>query len=236
MTAMAEQKTSKRLRLALMAGACGILLSLSGVVSAMAQDSEDEDTFEQKIIKNILGGLGVDVGRPGIDYRERSPLVLPPTMDLPPPAANAAVNDPAWPREQQKKVVVRKKQNVRATQNDPGTNSVLTPDEMREGAIARNSRITDPSQSGSLSDDETGRALRPNELGAGNIFTWNNLLGTNRGETAPFKGEPPRAALTQPPPGYQTPSPNAPYGTATDTPSGWKIPTILSRPEGSPDN
>ncbi len=51
------------------------------------RQAEDEDTFEQKIIKNILGGLGVDVGRPGIDYRERSPLVIPPTLDLPPPQA-----------------------------------------------------------------------------------------------------------------------------------------------------
>ncbi len=37
--------------------------------------------------------------------------------------------------------------------------------------------------------------------------------GSNKPETAQFKGEPTRDSLTQPPPGYQTPSPNFAYGT-----------------------
>jgi len=39
------------------------------------------------------------------------------------------------------------------------------------------------------------------------------MFGGNTAETAPFKGEPTRDTLTQPPPGYQTPSPNFAYGT-----------------------
>ena len=39
------------------------------------------------------------------------------------------------------------------------------------------------------------------------------LFGGNKSETAPFKGEPTRESLTQPPPGYQTPSSNFAYGT-----------------------
>ena len=35
----------------------------------------------------------------------------------------------------------------------------------------------------------------------------------NKSETAEFKGEPTRDSLTQPPAGYQTPSPNFAYGT-----------------------
>ena len=38
-------------------------------------------------------------------------------------------------------------------------------------------------------------------------------VGGNKTETAPFKGEPTRETLTQPPSGYQTPSPNFAYGT-----------------------
>ena len=34
-----------------------------------------------------------------------------------------------------------------------------------------------------------------------------------KAETAPFKGEPTRESLTQPPSGYQTPSSNYAYGT-----------------------
>jgi len=41
-----------------------------------------------------------------------------------------------------------------------------------------------------------------------------NLFGSgNKTETAQFKGEPTRESLTEPPPGYQTPSPNFAYGT-----------------------
>jgi hypothetical protein len=237
MTAMADERF--RLRLALLAGACGLLLGLSATVPAYAQAAEEEDTFEQKIIKNILGGLGVDVGnRAGIDYRERSPLVLPPSRDLPPPEANATNRNPAWPKEQvRKRAAAAPKQNVRAGPEDPGTSSAMTPDELRRAPPARpgSSRITDPTQSGSVDDPNVGRPSRPNELSNGtSIFTWDNLTG-KKNETATFTGEPSRSALTQPPPGYQTPSSNAPYGTAADTPSGWKIPNILSRPEGSAD-
>jgi hypothetical protein len=35
----------------------------------------------------------------------------------------------------------------------------------------------------------------------------------NTSESVPFKGEPTRDSLTQPPAGYQTPSPNFMYGT-----------------------
>ena len=42
---------------------------------------------------------------------------------------------------------------------------------------------------------------------------FSGLFGGNKAETAPFKGEPTRESLTQPPAGYQTPSPNFAYGT-----------------------
>ena len=50
------------------------------------------------------------------------------------------------------------------------------------------------------------------------------MFGGNKEETVKFTGEPPRTSLTDPPPGYQTPSPDQPYGAgkagapkATDT-------------------
>ena len=53
--------------------------------------------------------------------------------------------------------------------------------------------------------------LSPAQLGYTGGFS--GLFGGNKTETAPFKGEPTRDSLTQPPPGYQTPSPNFAYGT-----------------------
>jgi hypothetical protein len=212
---------------------CGAVLALPVAASAQ-QAQDDEDTFEQKIIKNILGGMGVNVGQPGIDYRERSPLVIPPTRDLPPPqAAGTATRNPAWPREPDHKIAVRSRPNLRATTDEPGSESALTPDELRRGTNPRASRVTDPSQTtGSVEEANIGRPLSPNQLGSSSIFNWNALMGTHLNEQAQFAGEPTRGSLTQPPAGYQTPSPNYPYGTGVDKGSGWKIPTVLDRPVG----
>ena len=225
---------STSLRRALLGCLCGMLLVLPVAASAQQQAQDDDDTFEQKIIKNILGGMGVDVGRPGIDYRERSPLVIPPTRDLPPPqAASTAVRNPAWPREPERKVVVRPRPNLRATSADPGDSSVLTPDELRRGTNPRAARVTDPSQTtGSLDEANMGRPLSPSQLGSSSIFNWNALMGTHLNEQATFTSEPTRGSLTQPPAGYQTPSPNYAYGSGVDKGSGWKIPNILERAVG----
>jgi hypothetical protein len=221
-----------RLRLGFAAGFCA-LLALGSVAHAQ-EAKDDEDTFEQRIIKGILGGMGVNTGGAGINYRERSPLVIPPSMDLPPPASSsaAALRDPAWPKDPERKVVNKPKVNTWAGPEDPGTTSRLTPDELRQGTLARAGRITDPSQSGSQSDPEIGRPLTPSELSSSNIFNWRALTGGNNRETARFEGEPTRGSLTQPPTGYQTPSASQPYGAATDSGAGWKIPNVLSRPEG----
>src|SRR5262249_61419283 len=57
------------------------------------------------------------------------------------------------------------------------------------------------------------RPYSPSALGSKNIFTWQGLgFGGNKEESTAFTGEPTRNTLTQPPTGYQTPSPNQPYG------------------------
>ena len=62
--------------------------------------------------------------------------------------------------------------------------------------------------------DSTGRVgmLSPSQLGyTGGLFS--NMFRGNKAEDAPFKGEPARETLAQPPVGYQTPSPKYRYGT-----------------------
>jgi hypothetical protein len=76
--------------------------------------------------------------------------------------------------------------------------------------------------------------MSPSQLNSKGIFNWNALMGTHLNETAKFEGEPTRNALTQPPAGYQTPSPAYPYGGGSDKGiPGWKIPTVLDRPVGN---
>jgi hypothetical protein len=229
--AMRNEPLSTRLRLVLVT--CVALLAFGSAVKAQQADEDDEDSFEQRVIKNILGGMGVDVGRAGIDYRERSPLVIPPSLDLPPPAsARLAASNPAWPREGQQKKKAVKRVNSRASGDDPGTTSVLTPEELNRGINPRAARPVDPRQTNAQNDLETGRPLTPAEMKSGSIFTWDNLMGTNR-ESAKFTSEPTRSSLTQPPPGYQTPASNQPYAAGEERGGGWKVPSILDRPVGN---
>src|SRR5258705_3294994 len=78
-------------------------------------------------------------------------------------------------------------------------------------------RAPKTSAAGSDSVDQPGgnpganAILSPSQLGYSGGFS--GLFGGNKAETAPFKGEPTRDSLTQPPVGYQTPSPNFAYGT-----------------------
>src|SRR3954447_24425059 len=179
MIAMRDGKPGLSLRRLLMACACGALLALPVAAAAQQAQDDDDDTFEQKIIKNILGGMGVDVGRAGIDYRERSPLVIPPTRDLPPPqAAGTATHNPAWPREADHKVVIRKTKNTRATPDEPGSESVLTPNELNRGINPRAPRVTDPSQTtGSVEQYNLDKGqMTPAQLNSKGIFNWNALM------------------------------------------------------------
>ncbi len=57
-----------------------------------------------------------------------------------------------------------------------------------------------------------GSQLMPSQLGSSAGSVWDAMFGNKKEETAKFTGEPPRASLTEPPPGYQTPSPDQPYG------------------------
>ena len=201
---------TRALRLATIALGIGLVMT-AGAVRAQEAD-EDDKTFEEKIIEGIMAGIGgTNMENKGIDYRERSPLVVPPKIDLPPPAsASADVKAPNWPKdpdEQRRKAAIaaRKKEN-----KDPVEASrILTPSELNKGKVAATARNSDdPIQPGSQNNNPI---LSPSQLGYNGSFS--GLFGGSKSETAPFKGEPTRDSLTQPPSGYQTPSPNFAYGT-----------------------
>ncbi len=207
-----SSKTLQRaLRLAAIAMGVGLVMA-AGPVRA-GDDDDDDKTFEEKVIEGIMKGIGgTNMENQGIDYRERSPLVVPPKLDLPPPASTSAeVKAPNWPKdpdEQRRKAAIaaRKKEN-----KDPVEAArLLTPSELDKGKVSGKS-------AGGNSVDQPGgnpganAILSPSQLGYSGGLS--GLFGGSKVETAPFKGEPTRESLTQPPPGYQTPSPNFAYGT-----------------------
>jgi len=207
-------KRALRMSLQLSAVALGIgLLMASGAARAADDDEEDDRTFEEKIIDNIMRGLGgTNMENGGIDYRERSPLVVPPKLDLPPPASTSAeVKAPNWPKdpdEARRKAEIARRKNEN---KDPRESSrLLTPSELNaHRSASKSTGSVDSTTPGG--NPGTNVILSPSQLGYNGGFM--GLFKGNSGETAPFKGEPTRESLTQPPAGYQTPSPNFAYGT-----------------------
>lgn len=239
-TRYAVKYAAKRLWRVAVGGLIGMAIVIAGNSVARAADADpdgDDEQFEQKVIKNILGALGVDVGRQNsINYQERPPLVIPPSRDLPPPEAAAPVNNPAWPVNPE--VRAKKKKNVdRRNANEDyytfGQGNEASPRVQRElqrGAAAGAGRVTAPDPNANA---EVSRPLKGSEMGdtGGSWFSsWNinSLLGYKQEEQAPFNGEPPRNNLTQPPTGYQTPSVQYPYGI---NPNNKQVapPSILER-------
>jgi hypothetical protein len=200
----------RALRLAVVA--LGIGLVMAAGAARAGDDDEDDKTFEEKIIEGIMAGIGgTNMENRGIEYRERSPLVVPPKLDLPPPAAAAAeVKAPNWPKDpddarRKAAIAARKKAN-----KDPVEAArILTPSELAQVKGAKSSGGESVDQPGG--NPGANSILSPSQLGYSGGFS--GLFGGSKTETAPFKGEPTRESLTQPPGGYQTPSPNFAYGT-----------------------
>jgi hypothetical protein len=195
------------------AAACGLLgaaLVVAGAPGSRAAD-DDEPSVDQKIINNVMQAIGLKGGA-DIDYRERSPLVLPPKVTLPQPQANATTAAPNWPVDAEAK---RRKENANRRFDEVEDTRVLRPDELNVGERRR-------SRTGTSQDHPDGRPMSPAELG--NKGGWFGSLFGSKSETATFTKEPPRTNLTEPPVGYQTPSPDQPYA-GPGAKSGWTAAT-----------
>jgi hypothetical protein len=89
----------------------------------------------------------------------------------------------------------------------------LRPDQLTPGARGQKrqqARTTDNGYDAPASG--FGNQLLPSQLGTPKNGVFSAMFDNKKEETAKFTGEPPRVSLTEPPPGYQTPSPEQPYG------------------------
>ena len=214
------RSSSKALRLSAVVLGVGLLMA-AGAARA-GDDDEDDKTFEEKIIEGIMKGMGAtNMDNSSIDYRERSPLVVPPKLDLPPPASAAAEKPaPNWPKDpdeaRRKAAIAARKKDKKdtrdATQVSDAAARPLSPSELNAAKQRPTTTSQDAKNSDSLKPgDPGGTPLMPSDLGytAGVM----GMFKGNKVEATEFKQEPPRESLTQPPPGYQTPSSNYLYGT-----------------------
>jgi hypothetical protein len=207
----------KRLKQATCSSACALVILAGALGGAHAEDGEDSIwNLDTRIYRGFMTSLGLKSGtEESIEYRERSPLVVPPSRNLPPP--DTARNQPAaWPVDPDQK---RRKDAAAAKRNRKDVNieldaagTPLTPSELnRPGAARAGSRSGGPTNAGG---DYEGNPVAPSQLGyLGGLFSWSGFgFGGQKEEVGTFVHEPSREALTAPPAGYQTPSADAPYG------------------------
>jgi hypothetical protein len=181
------------------------------ISAALAGDDDDDRSIMDKIMSTI--GLKKPGDEPDITYTERSPLVVPPSRDLPAPIQTAAPPSPDWPKDKdvkrRKEIKAKKKAPIK-TWDFTEDARPLRPDELAagrrpgqdEGKAAPNHG---DSALGNVRQDQTGSKK--------SIFTFDWF---KKEEYATFTGEPPRADLTDPPVGYRTPSADQPYGIGPD--------------------
>src|SRR5207249_3598309 len=133
-----------------------------------AQDDEDDKkswwNLDKKLLNDFMRGLGLRNGsEPQIEYRERSPLVIPPSRNLPPPEQAGAGRTAAWPVDPD----VKRKQEAAAKRKDrkgydpdyEGRN--LTPSELNPpGANRSAGRTGTPESMGTV-----GSLMKPSDIG-----------------------------------------------------------------------
>jgi hypothetical protein len=195
----------KGMRIFGLAGALALLFAAS---SASAQEGE--------AVKSLLGSIGIiPKEKEPIIYNERAPLVLPPKMDLPPPAApnGAEANNANWPRDPD--VAARRKAAREA--KTPYTETELyklsdgrrlSIDEIRAGRNP-NSRDTLPQPSGGWGKENS--RMTPDELRA--FATNKNVELEGDGLERRYLSDPPQSLLKA--------APGAPLKASADpTPIG----------------
>jgi hypothetical protein len=193
------------------------VINLGAMGSAFAADDEEEVPLDTKILRQVMKDWGLRrTDEPDIEYRERAPLVVPPSRNLPKPQEEtAAAKTTAWPNDpdvkRRKQEAAAEKARLKGGYSAEEQARALRPSELDQ-AGRKASDGSSPAVGRTAED--TARPMSPTELGAKNAFSslFSSFNPNKAPEVAPFTGEPPRASMTAPPAGYQTPSPNQPYG------------------------
>jgi hypothetical protein len=218
-----NRKVGMLVHAALGVGLAGLVL---GTTSAARAGDDDNSPSVMGKIMETFGLRDPDGNYAGIDYNERSPLVVPPTRDLPPPEASTAPPAPNWPKDQD--MIRRAKAKAAEKKVAPHPDYVadssrpLMPNELDPAGAPKVNTVFDSSASAN------SQMADPRDQGAKkSLFSG---IFRSKSEYTTFTGEPSRQTLTDPPPGYLTPSPDQPYGVG-QAPSNYKVKSLGERVE-----
>ena len=183
------------------------LLPLAAMLAAVMIAPVAAQEEEPSEVSKFLGAIGLlELPKDPIDYSERSPLVVPPSADLPKPGSDENIRalNPEWPVDQdikRKKTAAKEAKKPIDQPNDLFYGGrLMKPQDWKQAKSKGRGEGTEM-----MTDEEKRGMYRvsPDKLG---------FKGWDKKDEMVFKKEPERTSLLQPPPSYQTPSPNAPYG------------------------
>jgi hypothetical protein len=177
------------------------------IPAARAADDGDGSSVIGKVLETF-GLRSADKQYYGINYDERSPLVVPPTRDLPAPQSENTSPVPNWPKDPDiARRQVNRSDDKPRYQRDIQIESSrpLRPDELNAAGRSAGGKGDGDSTANSQMSDPTDRGAKKGLFSSlDSVFS--------KEQYATFTGEPGRSSLTDPPPGYLTPSPDQPYG------------------------
>jgi hypothetical protein len=187
-------------------------------VAAMALPAAAQQDEGPSEVQKLLGAAGIlDLPKDPIDYQERSPLVVPPSAVLPPPRNSDDISklNPEWPTDPDWKIAREGK-----------TKSKISPEERRGNFYPWGSNVKvedmsrNPARAAKKKDDGSGGYTTAGEEAKAGADRYSpsqlGFAGWGKKDSVSYTGEPDRGLLTEPPPGYRVPSPNAPYGVVEE--------------------
>jgi hypothetical protein len=155
-------------------------------------------------IGSVVGLTGNDRRDP-IEYRDRPRLVVPPKLDLPPPAVSPTVGDAAWPVDPD--IKRRKKEKAEIEDIGPMYSGKKKPPRMAPdaGTVVTMDATAGQGPPGHSCDNSPGSTTCQTRQGPSinfNPLTW---VGLQKKAQTVLGPEPDRDWLTDPPKGYREP-------------------------------
>jgi hypothetical protein len=212
-----------------------LMLAMAGPAAAQSEPSK---------FQRFLGSIGVLELPPENppDYRERAPLVVPPSNSLIAPRnpGDVSLQNPDWPLDHDARG--RRAKDVEAEKQADDefySGQVLGPDRL--------DRLTGKKLTKQEQDRRDAIRRRPEAQTAGDEYAagrerynpyqlgFKGWGAKSKEDTVVFTGEPERRSLTEPPAGLRTPSKDAPYGIVSSGPPKAKVITDRSASRDDPN-
>ncbi|HEV7260064.1 MAG TPA: hypothetical protein VGN82_19930 [Bosea sp. (in: a-proteobacteria)] len=178
------------------------LLLAGGLLLAVQPAQAQEGVLFKNLLEGVIGGKSGD----DIEYRQRPPLVVPPSSALPRPQTPASNRTAAWPNDPD---VAKRREDAAAARAPAGTNPhwrnnpMLSQEELRRVRSTGNAAPSFPEEANNYNNQ-----IKPIIIG--------KELAARRNQSAAdlqLSGEePPRRLLSEPPVGYRRPAGTAALG------------------------